>query len=116
MDRPLVTGYACLYMFSVGRGEKKTPVKWFYYVAHSPLEALRWVYWVVGDLPHPDKGGYLESRGLFDFSGSFRHVVETAGPETDWTGAWLLADGQAQFRVMGVRMLPIVPLAQEPSS
>jgi hypothetical protein len=115
MDRSLAIGYACLYLRSAGRGETKTPVKWAYRVVHSPGEALRWIYEVVRDLPQPDKGGFLESRGLFDFSGSFRHVVETAESSVDWTGAWLLADGQAQFRVMGVHMLPIVPLAQEPS-
>lgn len=63
MDRPLVTGYACLYLRSLGRGEKKTtPVKSAYRVARSPGEALRWVYDVVRDLPQPDKGGYLDDQ------------------------------------------------------
>ncbi|MGW2851487.1 hypothetical protein ACWDAZ_05430 [Streptomyces sp. NPDC001215] len=108
----LTISYACLYVLSLGHGPWRPPAYSAYFVTDSPALGLRWVYDVVRSLPQKEPGGYLESRGLFNFGQSFRYVVGLmADPDTnDWRGAWLLADGVGEFRVKPVRCLSIVPL------
>ncbi|MFJ6901782.1 hypothetical protein [Streptomyces hokutonensis] len=110
MDKPLDIGYACLHMHSAGPGEMKAPLRWADYVAHSPGDGLRWVYDVMRGRPQTSRGGFLESRGLFDFSESFHNAIRAIEADGWWSGAWLVLDDRYHFVFIAVPMLPIVPL------
>ncbi|WP_326435219.1 hypothetical protein [Streptomyces sp. H27-D2] len=97
-----------MYVRTVGRGEKRTPVHLSYQVVRSPGEGLRWLYGLLRELPQLHEGGFLESRGWIDPSEDFHRAVRAMENGSQWAVAIGTLDGQAQVTVSEVPMLPLV--------